>query len=54
MHYLFICAGLTLLLVGSTLCRAVRLHKYLCWEAAGGVARREEYAAGMERRAKAV
>lgn len=54
MHYLFICAALTFLLMGSTLCRAVRLHKYLLWEAVGGVAQCEEYAARVEQRAKAV
>lgn len=40
--------------MGSTLCRAVRLHKYLLWEAVGGVAQCEEYAARVEQRAKAV
>lgn len=52
--YLFIYAALTFLLMGSTLCRAVRLHKYLLWEAVGGVAQCEEYAARVEQRAKAV
>lgn len=52
--YLFICAALSFLLVGSTLCHAVRLHKYLLWETVGGVAQCKEYEAGMEWRAKAV
>lgn len=52
--YLFVCAALTFLLVGSTLCHAVRLHKYLLWETVGGVAQCKEYEAGMKWRAKAV
>lgn len=34
--------------MGSTARFAVRLRKYLRWETVGGVARCEQYAAGME------